>query len=174
MSRISDITNAAIRSMVGTFNSVKAVLAINAAGAATVKTTNALSYVIDGIQYTKAALAAQAIAITSGLSYVQPALTTVYYTLGVDAAGNISVTQGSYAGQTLSADPTKGIGVSKMGASWVGDGSVPDVPDGYCPFGLMKVTTAAATTFTPGTTLLDAAGVTVAYYDLALLPSTKP
>lgn len=170
MARLSDITNAAIKKLLGYRNLDLATLAMNAAGAATVKTTGALNYLVNGVLKTKAALAAQSIAITHGLSYIQPAETTVFYTLGLNAAGTVCVVQGSYAGQKLSTDPTKGVGVSQMGATWVGDGSIPDVPEGYTAIAVLKVTTAAATTFTAGTTLLDAAGVTVGYHEVAVLP----
>lgn len=170
MSKISDLTGQALRDLIGNMSYSKAVLAINAASAATVKTTGALAFSINGVQLTKAALAAQSIAIThtddgrvAGNSYVQPALTTVYYTLGVNAAGTISVTQGTYAGQLLIS--------GQAGSSYAGDGSVPNAPAGYVPFGVMKVATGAATTFTPATTLLDAALVTVTYFDVAVMPA---
>ncbi len=54
----------------------------------------------------------------------------------------------------------------------VGDGDIPDEPAGYTAIGAIKVVTAAETTFTPGTTLLDAAGITATYFDVAVLPET--
>lgn len=179
MPRLSDVSSA-VRSLLGNASLAKGILAINAGGAATIKTTNALLFTVDGIQYTKAALAAQAITPThnwlrqAGGAYVQPANTSVYYTLGVNAAGTIAVVQGSYAGQTFGTDPTVGVGSgSNMGTSFRGSGDIPDVPDGYTAFGLLKVVTGAAT-FTPGTTALDAANVTVSYFDVCLLPSVNP
>ena len=53
-----------------------------------------------------------------------------------------------------------------------GTGGIPALPAGYCPIGAIKVKTAAATTFTPGTTALDAAGLTVTFTDLSQLPLT--
>lgn len=169
MARLSDIANETVRKLLGNRNLNLVTLAINAASAATIKSTGAINYLVNGVLKTKAALSAQSIAITHGYVYVQPANKTVYYTLGLNAAGTVCVVQGSYAGQTLSPDPAVGVGVSKMGATWVGDGSIPDVPDGYTPFGVLEVAT-GATTFTPGTTALDAANVTVTYHEIAVLP----
>ena len=163
----------------GNMSLAKPVLAINAAGAATVKTTNALVFTVDGIQYTKAALAAQSLAPTHDSRgnpgvYVQPENTTVYYTLAVNKAGAIAVVQGSFAGQRYGIDPTVGVGSgANMGTSYIGDGSVPDAPDGYTPFGLIKVVTGNVK-FTPGTTLLDAANVTATYFDIGVLPAVAP
>lgn len=171
MSRLSDVTNAAIAKLLGYYNQTKGVLSMNAGGAATIKSTNAYTFVNNGVLLSHAALAAQSIAVTVGTAYIQPALTKVYYTLGFDSAGAISVAQGSYSGQKLNLDPTKGVGVSQGGTSWVGDGSIPDVADGVTPFGVLEIDTAAATTFTAGTTLLDAVGITVAYHDVSTLPS---
>jgi len=170
MSRTSDLLQAAVRELLSNRTFVKPVLAINAASAATVKTTNAIVYSVDGVMYSKALLSAQSIAVTNnftgstGGAYVQPASTTVFYTLALDASGNVSVTQGTYAGQDLSQ--------RSVGASAKGNGLIPDAPAGTAPFGVLKVATNSSTTFTPGTTALDAAGVTVGYYDVSVLPST--
>lgn len=183
MSKLSDLTSAAAR-ILGNMNlSQKAVLAINAASAATVKTTGALVFLVDGIQYTKAALSAQVLSALaaadfvastsqaalnylqpSGLTgfYVQPASTTVYYVLCVNNAGTVKVVQGTYDGQQLLA------GLSAPGKSWV-----PDIPETWTPIGLIKIVTNSSTTFTPATTALDAAGLTVTFTDLAMLPSAN-
>lgn len=175
MSKLSDLTVAALIALIGYANITPAAaavnLAINAAGAATVKTNSALQYLNNGVIKYKAALAAQSIAPTAGQAYVQPVSTTVYYTLGLDAAGAVVVVQGSYDGQKLSLDPSKGLGNSQAGSSWEGDGSIPDVPAGVTPFGVIKVVTNGVATFTPGTTALDAAGVTASYFDVAVLPN---
>jgi hypothetical protein len=184
--RLSDVSSAAVRALLGNASLVRGILAINAGGAATVKTTAALSYTIDGILYAKAALAAQAITVTHGVAaggdpivnaggYVQPINTTVYYTLALNAAGTVAVVQGAYDGQIPTLDPTKGIGsLAAVGTSAVGNGNVPNAPDGYTAIGIIKVVTNGATTFTPGTTLLDAAGLAITYFDVCLLPSVRP
>lgn len=176
--RLSSITQHAIAYLLGNQSLAKAVLAINAGGAATVKTTNALAYTIGGLLYTKAALAAQAITVTHDArgnaaagGYVQPANTTVYYTIGLNAAGTVSVTQSSFAGQILNTDPTVGGGpTSNMGTTFVGSGHIANPPAGYTAVGLIKVVTGAAT-FTAGTTALDAANVTATFYDISVIPS---
>lgn len=177
MSALKDITNSIVRKALGNSSIVKGILAINLGGAATVKTTNALSYTIDGVLYSKAALAAQAITIThdcfgqpvggNNLSkYVQPINTTVYYLLCVNAAGTIATVQGSYAGQNLAFPDLQRI--------VPGTGAIPEEPTGYTAFGLIKVTTNGVATFDPATTALDAAGLTVTYYDLEYVPSVAP
>lgn len=160
MARLNDISNAALRGAVGNYNMTKGVLAINAASAATIKSTNAYTYAVNGILYSKAALSAQVITNMTGpvqastTTYVQPISTTVYYVVCLDAAGTVSIVQGSYATQAL-------------GGGAIGDGSIPDVASTVTPIGIFKVATNASATFTAGTTALDAAGVTVTYYDVA-------
>lgn len=177
MAALKDITNGILRRALGNSNLVKAVLAINLGGAATVKTTNALSYTIDGIYYTKAALAAQAITVTHDKDgnpvggqnlpkYVQPINTTAYYLLCVNAAGTIAVVQGSYAGQSQAYPDLQRIST--------GTGDVPQEPVGYTAFGLIKVATNGVATFDPATTALDAAGLTVSYFDLEYVPTANP
>ena len=147
-------------------------LAINAASAATVKTTGAVIFSVDGVMYTKAALSAQSIAIThdqfgrdvttqpSLAAYVQPANSTVYYVLGLNAAGTVATVQGGYSGQSLTVN----------GQPFVSDGSMPVLPNGYAPIGVLKVATGAVT-FTPATTALDAASVTTTYFNVSTLPT---
>lgn len=170
MAKLSDFFTRQQIEVLGFANRVKAVLAINIGGAATVKTTNAFSFTNNGVQLTKAALAAQSIAVTHtmngkfvGGGYVQPVSTTVYYTLGLDAAGVVSVAQSAYAGQPNLP--------GAAGTSLVGDGQVSESPVGSTPVGVIKVVTNGATTFTPGTTALDAAGLTVTYFDVEVLPA---
>lgn len=178
MAKLSDLTNSALVSLLSNFNLVKGVLAINIGGAATVKSTNAYTYAVNGVQYTKAALAAQAITATHdafgnvAAGYVQPAGVTAYLTLALNAAGTVAVVQGTYAGQKAGSDPAVGVGPAyNQGTSFIGSGAVPDLPAGYAAIGVMKVVTTGAATFTPGTTVLDAANVAVTYFDVSLLPA---
>lgn len=171
MSRLQDLNSVAERDLLGNMNLAKAVLAIATTGKAKVKTTNALVYSVAGVQYTASALSEQVLTNAysrdgkqSGGTYVQPANTTVFYTLSANSGGTIAVTQGTYAGQIL-VDP------GRNGVSAGGDGLVPNAPAGYTPFGVIKVAT-GATTFTLGTTALDAANVTSTFYDVAVLPAT--
>lgn len=179
MSELSTILNADIREALGSMVFNKPVLAINAAAAATVKTTNAITYSVDGIMLSKAALAAQSIAVThdcfgnlvaNGVAaYAQPTGTTVYYLLSLDASGNVLVSQGSYAGQSL-------VFANDLTRVNVGTGAIPVEPKSVncTAVGLIKVVTAGGATFTPGTTALDAANVTVTYYDINMVPATAP
>lgn len=175
MSDLSKLTARDLLNAIGTRCMTKITLAINAAGAATVKSTGAINYTIGGVFYTVAALAAKAMTIThradgsavttADPAYVQPAETTVVYVLAVNSAGTVAVVQGSYAGQSI----TYKVDKSKV---LTGTGGLPALPAGYCPIGAVKVKTAAATTFTPATTALDAAGLTVTFTDLSQLPLT--
>lgn len=173
--KLVDINSLTMRTMFGNFVSgVLPILAINLGGAATVKTTNAISYAVDGRRSTKAVLAAVALAVNATLQpkitygtsfYVQPISTTVYYVLLLDAAGTVTTLQGQYTGQTFTGSSVP-LGASNM----------PDPEDAaYSAFGMIKIVTNGATTFTPGTTALDAAGLTVTFYDLnGCLPATNP
>jgi hypothetical protein len=178
MAALKEISNGIIRLALGNSCISKAILAINAGGAATVKTTNAINFGVDGVLYSKAALAAQSIAVTHDAfgnpvggnnlaAYVQPAGTTSYLLLCVNAAGTVAVVQGTYAGQALSFP-------NDLSKVLTGKGDIPAEPAGYTAFGLIKVVTAGAATFQPGTTLLDAANVTATYFDLEYVPSVAP
>lgn len=172
MSRLTNVFDFALRRALANRCSSKHVLAINGAGAATVKTTNPITYTIDGVIYQKAALAAQSMAPTNRFNkdavtaadpaYVQPANTTAYYVLSADVSGNIAVSQGSYAGQAIAFSTD----ISKV---YAGTGDLPHEPDGFTAFGVVKVATGNGVTFTPGTTALDAASLTVGFFDVACL-----
>lgn len=174
--RLSQIQNKVLRSLIANVCLSKATLAINAASAATFKTTGTTTYTVDGVLYTKAALSAQAFsadatvqARVSGQSgfYVQPVSSTVYYVVVLDAAGTVKVIQGIYNGYT-GPGPNPIVGDAGMNFG------VPEDIGDYSPLGIIKVTTNGATTFTPGTTALDAAGLTVTYTDVCMLPSANP
>jgi len=174
--KLSQIPSSALRLM-GTFNMSRPILAINAASALTVKTTNPVIAVIDGIIRNVAALAAQVLTTLSTPFYVQPASTTVYYTLATDGT-LVRVVQGSWLGQPLIIN----------GINLVGDGTVPDVPDlsvasntvagvqilatQWCAFGIVKVVTNAGQTWSPGVDALDnATKATYTFLDVAFLPA---
>jgi hypothetical protein len=137
-------------------------------------TTNAIQYTIEGIKYSIAAVTSQAhvadatlqAAVTNRTGfYIQPVSSTVYYLLLADASGNIRTLQGTFANQTFT-------------GSWgavIGSGNVPQ-PDStvWAPWGLIKVVTNGSTTFTPGTTLHGAAGVTSTFINIAVVPAVNP
>lgn len=174
MSYLQDVNDLASRNGIANRCFSKAVLAINAASAATVKTTNAIDYCVGGVIYQKAALAAQSIAVThdargnASTGYVVPANggvpLTVYFTIGLNAAGTVAVAQSDFAGRDLS--------LVSAGTSARGNGLIADTPDGYTNVGVIKIVTNGTATFTAGTTALDAAGITASYFDIAVLPTT--
>lgn len=180
MSNLSTITNKALLAAIGTQCLTRSALAINAGGAATVASA-ALTYKVDGVVYARAALAAQSIVPTHNIfgevqagARALPAGRTQYIVIGVNAAGTVGVVQGTFAGETFPVAPNAGLGaLANMGTSFVGDGSVPDLPEGYCPIGLIKVA-AGAVGFIPGVTALDAANITFTFVSLSNLPSVRP
>lgn len=165
MTTLKDSFSGNNRRLEGYRNMSAAVLAINAANAATFKTTGAYSYLVDGLFKAKTALSAQAF---SAGHAVQPAGQTLYYTVGLDAAGVVSTYQGTAPSNNQIAEAL----ANNLAASSV-PSNIADVPNGVTAVGLIKVVTTSAA-FTPGTTALDAAGVASTFYDISLLPSVAP
>lgn len=167
MSRLSDITNAAIKKLLGYRNLTAPPSTgtnfLATAGAAATFVNAVVTYICDGIMCYKAAVTVNAFAVTAGLAYPLPTGKTCYYAVGLNAAGTYCVTQGSYVGQAIP---------GQMGATAVGDGSMPDVPEGYTLVGLLKVVNTSVGDFIIGTTLLNVAGITQTYKDVAVMPST--
>lgn len=147
MAKLSDVFNESVRELVGNFCMTACTLAINAASAATFKTTGTTVYTVDGRFRTKAALAAQAFAPVSGFHTGLAIGQTGYYVVALDTAGTVKTFEGI--------------------------GALPDVDNGYTPIGIIKVV-AGSVAFVPGTTALDAAGLTVTYTDVAVLPAVAP
>lgn len=179
MSKLSDISNANLRELLGCYSSGTCVPAMNAGGAATIKTTQspAASFftVINGQPKLLANLSAQALTALAALQnpitgqdgfYVQPVLTTVYYLFVANAAGTVYTIQGTYDGQVI----------ARAGRNGLGTGEMPDiaVKETYAPIGAMKVVLASTATFTPATTALDAANVTVTYASINRLGNALP
>jgi len=148
MSKISDLDSFVLRALVGNRALASGAFVVGATATA-VTSSVIIPYIINGLFYSKAAVTNQALTgatftgpLVGGGTYVQPAATTVYYVLSVNAAGTLYVTQGSYSGQALGQPAV------------YGDGSIPDVQDlTLCPICVMKVVTAGST-FTLGTTAL--------------------
>lgn len=168
MSKASALTAAAHRLIAN--NVLTKAGAVIGATATAFTTGVAITTVIDGIMRSVAAFTNQALVALStsdlatfvqpsGLNafYTQPANTTVYYVLCVNAAGTPRVVQGTWQGQQVQAG----------GATVVGDGTVPDVPDGWVPFALIKLASGGAV-FIPGTTALTGLAT---FFDLNVLPA---
>lgn len=165
MTTLRDSFTEVERELNGYRNMTAATLAINAASAATFKTTSAYAYLSDGVFKAKAILSA--VPFSTGHA-VQPIGLTMYYTVGLDAAGAVT----TYQGAAASANAINAALILGNAATSV-LGSIADVPTGITPVGLIKVVTTSAA-FTPGTTALDAAGITVTFFDVAVLPSVSP
>lgn len=156
---LGDLVNAVERLLHGTRNYVTAGIAIGTT-TSKIKTVAAIQYCINGFIFAKAAT--DDLFVFTTVAPIQQALTTCYYLLCLDAAGASVVVNGVpmlTASITATNFPT-----------------VPETPldaNGLptaCPIGIAKVVTAAATTFTPGTTLLGAAGITTTLKDISVLP----
>ena len=181
MPKLSDLTNAATKTMLGNASLTKGVLAVGTAPAG-FNTTATILYTVNGVMYNKTAMTSQSFAVThtldgtyTGGGYIQPdpatlaliagaaqTTCTVYYTLALKADGTVAVSQGSYAGQNMAQ--------GQVGVSAVGDGTIPNAPAGYTPFGIIKVVTATGASFTPGTTALTGLAT---YFDIAVMPEGK-
>ncbi len=141
----------------GCFNLVRAGLAIGDGAKTGPAIVNTITYLIDGVQYTKTG-AATVLPLTAAA--LQPVLTTCLYLIVINAAGTVT----SIAGKpVLSSDLTAGTAVLK----W------PDLPSDVAPVGAVRITLASTATFLPGTTALDATNVTATYLNLFSLPA-KP
>jgi hypothetical protein len=172
MSRLSQVQSAFLRNLLAYVCMSKVTLAINAGSAATVKTTGGITYTSDGRYFTASALSAQVLTVNTTVQpwvngqttlQVQPVSTTAYYVIALDSAGSCWCIQGTWVGYS-------GPGANPI----IGDGTVPEQLGSLTPIGMFKLVTDASHTFTPATTALDAAGITVTYYDLMLCPSANP
>lgn len=177
-----DISNKAIRELGAAYMSgAVPVLAANAGSAATIKTTQSpaasLATVINGVPKLKANLSAQALTVLAALQQPvngntgfirQPAGTTAYYLVVVNGAGSVYTIQGNWASYVAS-NPFKTDGNVLIPEIYV--------PELYAPLGCIKLVNATYTTsggWLPGTTNLDASGVTATYCDLHRLPDALP
>jgi hypothetical protein len=118
------------------------VLATGTAGA-TIKTTNAISFINQWLLKVKAA--ADNIAIAAGT--VVPISSFCKFLVCLQANGTVTFTQGNIA-------------------ATAGAALLPAVPQNETPLGYFQIATNGATTYTPGTTLNSAAGITATYVDL--------
>lgn len=138
----------------------------------TIKTTNNITFTIDGRFYSKSATDNIAI------SYTGP---SVYQA----AAGGIQAVNGSFTGGANGSTRLYLICLNTSGAVSILPGPIvdsaelaagrvalqyPDDPNGVCCIGALRVALTAGTTFTPGSVDLSASGVTATFYDLADVP----
>lgn len=155
---LADLKTQAERILVGTRQNGNAAIAIGTTKSK-VTTGAATTYSINGVMYSKAATADLFVFTTLK---VQPVLTTCYYLLCLDASGNSVVVNGT---PMLTADITT-----------TNFPMVPEIPvdaNGIptaAPIGIVKIVLASTATFTPATTLLDAANLTTTYYNVACMP----
>lgn len=135
-------------------------IALAAAGCATAtttskaKTVNSVPYTLDGVFQTAKAGTDNLWTLTGAAFGGGPAVFCKYLLL-IGAGGAATVLQSS---------------VSPVSAAAC---VYPSMPDGACVFGVLTIALTATTVFTPGTTLLGAAGVTATFTDgtdKALLP----
>ncbi|MFA6271318.1 MAG: hypothetical protein WC657_09025 [Candidatus Paceibacterota bacterium] len=113
-----------------------------------------VDFAIDGRLYHKAD-AGTVLPLTAATA--QAVSTSCLYLIQVDSSLAVTSVKGR---EVLTADITAGNDVLE----W------PEPAVDKCPIGAVRVDTDSAHTFTPGTTALDAAGITETYYDLMTVP----
>ncbi len=136
--------------------------------AGTIKTAVIVPYVIDGVFYSRAIVDNVSIAVnlaapgfgapSNGSFTGAVGGSTRLYGLYLDAAGAISVVPGPVASTAALA-----AGQAPL--------QFPQQIRGRCFFGALRVAVTAGTTFIPGTTALNAAGVTATFLNMATLPA---
>jgi len=139
----------------------------NGTGAGTIKTTVIIPYVLDGQFLSKAITDNISIADTEPTVYSAPSDgsftgkvggSTRLYGLYLDSAGAVSVKAGPIVN---SADLAAGLAPLQFTAPIKGK---------TC-FGFVRIAVTSGTTFIPGTTALNAAGVTTTYLNVFSIPA---
>lgn len=141
--------------------------------AGTIKSTATITFTVDGRFYSKSATDNIAI------SYSGP---SVYQA----AAGGVQAVNGSFTGAVggstrlylicldtsgaVSIVPGKIVNTAELAAGRVSL-DYPDTPNLVCAVGAMRVALTAGTAFVPGTTALDASGVTTTFLNLSTVPA---
>jgi len=176
--KLSDVSNKALRELLGNRLYKKSALVATGA-AATFAVTSApaggLVYSIDGVVgAAKADVTVEPLVTLAALQfpitgtngfYTLPAGATCYFTIVLNAAGTYYAIQSTYAGQVFT--PFR----QQLGSGDVADIVVPSL---YVPVGIIKVVN-LTNPFIPATTLWNAAGVTTTTVDVAgVLPSVNP
>ncbi|MGB4967292.1 MAG: hypothetical protein WBO35_03775 [Candidatus Saccharimonadales bacterium] len=157
-----DIAHAELRILLANRALTKAGLADHATAHEDVLTANAVTYTLDGVFYSKAAVAQIDLSTLAVLdetgsvkSIVAQAIgATRVYLLALDSAGVVKIVQAADVATTTSSS------------------NVPGCPRGYAPFGAVKIVNASAAAFIFGTTSKTAVGITASYFDVSLAPET--
>lgn len=131
------------------FQSLTAAGIAEGTNANTYKTTNTLTYTINGVFKSKGAT--DNVAFTSGIGTVPPS-SAALYAVWIDTSGNFSNTRGPVVD---AADPCPVPTQTAANVALVG---------------LIKIVTNASATFTPGSTDLSASGVTDSFFDCSVMP----
>ena len=118
----------------------------------TYKTTNTLTFTINGVFKSKAGT--DNVAMTSGIGTVPPS-SAALYAVWIDTDGTFSNTRGPVV---ASGDPCPVPTQTTANVALVG---------------LIKVVTDESTTFTPGSTDLGNAGVTDTYFNCSVMPGAS-
>jgi hypothetical protein len=147
---LGDVQDAVIRTILGNRVMSNPGIAIGTTKSKA-KTANTTEYCIDGVIYSKAAT--DDLFVHTDVS-VQAVGTTRYYALCLDAAGAATVIAGATTANVA-------------GSTYPIAAKMPPIPSTVCLVGAIKIVTDATHTYTPATTLNDAAGITATYYNLA-------
>ena len=173
---LADIPPSPLRSCLGNWAVSTGAIAV-ATAPAKVQIVSTINYVVDGVWGSVGAtdnfwtlpatvsivpaggsVPSQTVSSAFG-SLTDTVASTRYFFLGLTAAG-AAVAYMSNPPNTAAASQDETI--------------LPAFANGVTIVGILKVTVAAGTVFTPGTTLLGAAGVTVTYTNVSMLPVSLP
>jgi hypothetical protein len=135
------------------------VLANKTTSNADMKTTGTPAYKIAGVLYTATAQAT--LSMSTLAASVIPSGYTAMVACLVNAAGTFSLQMGTPVPTTTT---TTVNGVTTVTTNYP---QLPDFADTYCCVACCQITNGSASNFTPGTTYMDAAGITTVYKDLA-------
>ena len=173
---LADIPRSPLRSLLGNQGSSTGAIAV-ATVTSQVQIVSTIGYTVDGVWCSKGATdnfwtlpATQVLPSAGGMNSAVPVSTAFgsttetailvrYFFLGMNAAGT------AYA---YISNPPNTAAASQDGTL------IPAFDDGVTIVGILKITLAAGYVFTPGTTLLGAAGVTAAYTNVSMLPVSLP
>lgn len=175
MASLQDLRSTALRAP-GNMTFVSGLLAAGT-NAGTFKTvTNTIVYAFDGVLKTYAPTDNIAVAAPTAAQLANEyqkwtlysisatdVARTFYMVFAFDSAGTVTTFQGTYSGQDLTG---RGGNMAK------GDGLIPQIPDGFVPFGIIKIANPATLAFVPGTTALTTASSrVVTFTNINILPS---